>query len=78
MKKNKFEINNADELNLKKFMEDKEDSEEDEQTNDPSFEILNDKILYRQEVIGQSMCGLKIYQITITKRKENSIKFRKK
>ena len=47
--------------------------------NGLSFEITNSKIQYRQEIIGQSIGGLNIYQITLTKRKEaGSIKHRKK
>ena len=45
---------------------------------DQSFDIFNKQIHYRQEVLGQSICGLNIYQISITKRKEISIKYKRK
>jgi hypothetical protein len=34
-----------------------------------NFEITNDYLQYRQEVIAQSMGGLNIYQLTLTKRR---------
>ena len=45
---------------------------------DLNFEIVNKFLHYRQEVVGQSMCGLNLYQLTITKRREHSIKHKKK
>lgn len=46
--------------------------------HDLNFEIVNKFLHYRQEVVGQSMCGLNLYQLTITKRREHSIKHKKK
>jgi hypothetical protein len=31
-----------------------------------NFEIINDSIIFRQEVIGQSIGGLNLYQLTFT------------
>ena len=44
-----------------------------------NFEVLNSYLHYRQEILAQSMGGLNIYQITMTKRREaGSIKHKKK
>lgn len=44
-----------------------------------SFEIKTEKILYRQEIIGQSMGNMPLIQLTITKRfKPYSIPIRKR
>jgi hypothetical protein len=41
------------ENDLKQFMEQqRETNSEDEDTKDSSFELTNNKIIYRQEVIG--------------------------
>jgi len=47
-------------------------------SHDLNFEIINKFIHFRQEVVGQSMCGLNLYQLTLTKRRELSIKHKKK
>ena len=43
-----------------------------------NFEITNKTIKYRQEVLGQSICGLNLYQLTLTKRKDLSMKHKTK
>lgn len=49
------------------------------QNGDKSFEITNKMIHFRQEVIAQSIGGLDVFQITITKtRVAGSIKHKNK
>lgn len=54
------------------------ENKEQDQANQ-NFEITTKYLLYRQEAIAQSIGGLNIYQITITKRREaGSLKHRRK
>mmetsp|Transcript_5071 Transcript_5071/g.7669 ORF Transcript_5071/g.7669 Transcript_5071/m.7669 type:complete len:89 (+) Transcript_5071:2658-2924(+) len=44
-----------------------------------NFEITTQYLYYRQEILAQSIGGLNIYQVTLTKRREaGSIKHKKK
>lgn len=45
---------------------------------DHTCEIMNKNLHFRQEIVGQSMGGLNIYQLTITKRREQSMKHKRK
>ena len=38
-----------------------------------NFEISNGNFIYRQEVIGQSMGGLNIYELTLTSKSEKEV-----
>ena len=57
MKKNHFE---------KKFNEILPEDGATTAANDQNFEIIVDNLIYRQEVIGQSIGGLNIYQLSFT------------
>ena len=76
IRKNHFEMKlNQD---FSKLTYDHEKNASRNQMRDQNFEIINKFIHYRQEVIGQSICGLNIYQMTLTKRKEISMRHKKK
>ena len=73
-----FEGQNDDNRDMSQFKNNQKNLEKRNKFRDQNFDIHLKTLLYRQEVIGQSICGLNIYQLTLTKKKEFSIKYKKK